>query len=58
MVSAVWNISESIYRKRRGFWDAKLVGQFPIAFGGGGKTPTGFSLYVEGKADEKSRKTN
>ena len=54
MLLVVWNISQSIWHKSKAILDAKLVGKFPIAFGGVRRTPTGFSLHMEGKADEKS----
>ena len=54
MLLAVWNISKMFWHKSKAILDAKLVGKFPIAFGGVRKTPTGFSLHMEGKADEKS----
>ena len=44
----VWNISQSIWHKSKAILDAKLVGKFPIAFGGVHRTPTFPALHREG----------
>ena len=48
MLLAVWNISEVIGHVSGPIRDAKLVGKFPIAFGGVHRTPTFPALYREG----------
>ena len=48
MLLAVWNISQSIWHKSKAILDAKLVGKFPIAFGGVHRTPTFPALHREG----------